>query len=227
MARIADVGGFRLVIPAGAAEEERLVRHAARRIQKEPLHTRFAIRQPVAEKTEIGFEACIRGRRKMRVGTERIVDGDAVAGAERAIGIGDRIAPTIGQDKVEIGQAPAQGVMGHLGDFSQCCRGIDVPEDLERIRAGCGHDLRQKKIVLKADAARLDDDISLRGERRDMLERGQAAFIDHDRAPVGRADIAMLLPIVDVRLEKGDVVAVPRQRSQKAPIVGGGTIPVG
>src|SRR5690606_2666304 len=82
-------------------------------------------------------------------------------------------------------------------------------------------------IVLKPNSARDNDDVSLRRMARNIGDGHCRAGIDDDLAPIRLVDVAVLLPLVDVRLVEGDVIAAPCQRMQQSTIVGGGAIPVG
>ena len=54
-------------------------------LEKEFVHTSFAVRQTIAEKREIAMEARIGMHRKVNIRIESVVDRDTFAGADLSI----------------------------------------------------------------------------------------------------------------------------------------------
>jgi hypothetical protein len=125
-----------------------------------------------------------------------------------AVGIDHRIAATIGEHQIDPGEGLVQRVIGGLPQFGERCRRIHVPEDFQGPWAGMAKDFLEQKIVLEADAACLDDHIGLAAAAATIFSAVDRAFIDDDLAPFRRIDVAVLLPVVDVGLVEGDVVAL-------------------
>ncbi len=97
----------------------------------------------------------------VRLGIDGVVNRNAIAGTQRAIGVDHGIAAAIGQHEIQGGKRAAKRVVGcgpELGQSGWC---IDIPEDFQRRRVCRGHHLGKQQLVLEADAARLDDDLRL------------------------------------------------------------------
>ena len=86
---------------------------------------------------------------------------------------------------------------------------------------------RSSASSAKAHAARLDHHVGYGGAGDSRAQPVIGRGIDHDAAPGRRRDVAMALPVEDVGLVEGDVVAERGERPQQAAIVGGGAVPVG
>src|SRR5947207_4672574 len=71
---VADVGGHRLAVPAGAAEQGEATRSQDACLEKEFLDACLAISKPVTEKAEVACEIGSRRYRVMHFGIERVVD---------------------------------------------------------------------------------------------------------------------------------------------------------
>ena len=227
MAAMADIGGHRLAFPAIAANQEAAVGQQRGGLEKIFLHSRFPVGQAIAEESEIAGEARIGRDGEMGVGIERVIDGDAFARAHCSIGRDDRIAAAIGEDKVDLRQHGADGMRRIGAHFVQRRGGIDIPENAQGIGTGALHDAGDQVIVEHAHAARLDHDIGVGGFVHDAGEALDGGGIDGDARPVGRIDIAMLLPIESVGFVETDVMAATGQFAQDAAIIGGGAVPVG
>ena len=112
MADIVDVGRHRLVAPAAAAQQETAFRQAGRGIEEELFDPCLAVGQPIGHEAEISFEARVRGDRVVGFRVQRIVDRNAVAGADSLVGVDHRLAAAIGEDIIEAGDQRAQGIAG-------------------------------------------------------------------------------------------------------------------
>ncbi|EGE59438.1 hypothetical protein RHECNPAF_2190032 [Rhizobium etli CNPAF512] len=227
VADVVDIRRHRLVLPAGATEQEFPVPQTRGRLQEEALDPGLPVRQAIAEETEIGAKAAVLRYRMMSLRVERIVDRNAFGCPDGAVCTHDRIAAAIGQHKIDLGERSAQRVIGIGPEFGKRCRGIDVPEDFQGSRSRVAKDFLQQQIVFETDAARLDDNIGPCSFAGNGLQCVDRSLVDDDPAPVRWIDVAVFLPIVDVGLVEGDLIAFPRERPQQAAIVSGGTIPIG
>jgi hypothetical protein len=96
----AHVRGQIQIRPAAAGEDEAPVRKAPHRLEEELPHPLLAVRQPVADESEIDGEAGVRRDRVMGRWIERVVDWYAGAGAEPAVGLDHRVPAAVGEDQV-------------------------------------------------------------------------------------------------------------------------------
>ena len=143
MAEAPHVRRHRLVLPAGAAQQEAPLRQQPRRRQEEFLDARLAVGQPVAEKAEIARETRVRRHRMMRRGVEPVVDGHAAPRPQRLIGSDDGRPPAIGQHHVELRASASAAGAGRVAisarvagaSTSQKMRSASAPRRLHHARS--------------------------------------------------------------------------------------------
>jgi hypothetical protein len=225
---VADVGGHRFVVPAVAAEQEATVGHGAGGLEEELVDARLAVGDAVREEREIGDEAGLGRGLEVGVGIERVVDGDAEAGAERLVAAHHRIAAAVGEHHVVAGDEGAERIGRVVARAVERGGRVDVPEHHLVVRALVREHARLEELVEDAHAARLDDHVRAPG----LLERAQGgalvgAGVDDHPGPGRIGDVAVLLPIERVGLVEGDAVAARGERPEDAAVVGGRAVPVG
>ena len=69
-------------------------------------------------------------------------------------------------------------------------------------------------------------DRPVRGLRGDGFQSFDGPRIDHHLAPLGRIDVTVFLPSVNIRFVKSDGIATFSHRLQQAAIIGRRTVPV-
>ena len=117
-----------------------------------------------------------------------------------------------------------RGVAAHL---VQRRRGVDIPEDLERMGRGVARDPLDQLGIEHADPARLDDDVGVGRFGKNTAQPLGRRRVHHRSRIGGRLDVAMLMPIERVRFVEDDIVAMPRQRRQDAAVIGRRPVPIG
>src|SRR5690606_3114965 len=132
-------------------------------------HTRFAIRQTIAEKAEQPRESRIRRHRMMRLRIERVVDGHAASRTEPRVLLYYRLPAAVGEHEVVAGHEICERIARVARQPLQRRRCVDVPECNEGSRLAQSQHPTLEQIVVHADTAGLYDKIRRpRGFQRAM-----------------------------------------------------------
>ena len=227
-------GGGRWPAARGSPSRSRRAGSSASRqapggLEEEGVDPRLAVRHPVAEKAQRAGEARVGRLREVGVGIERVVDRHAAAGAQMPVGADHRIAAAIGADEVEArGSAARNGSAGSASTRSSVA-GASTSQNSDDLPGPAGRQHAGLELgVEHPDAARLDQHVELATPRpRAAASPSAVAGQTTTRAQSRIRDVAMLLPLVGVGLEEGDLVPARRQRLEQPAIIGGGAVPVG
>ena len=141
MADRADVGRHRLVVPATAAQQERLVRAARGGVEEERLDPRLPVRQAVGEEGEVRPEPGVGSEPEWWVaGIERVVNRHAPPRAQRRVGVDDRRPAAVGQHEVKIASGQRRiGWPGSALDGGEGRGRVDVHKGAQRAGPGMAH----------------------------------------------------------------------------------------
>jgi hypothetical protein len=158
MADVANVRRKWFISPATAAEKKLLFGSELRGTNKEFFNSRFAVGKAIAQKRKIAQEAGVGVYRKVNVGIERVIDGDAVASTDFTITAGYGPASPIREHKREFGKQGMERIGWICGDAVECRRGIDIPKHFAN-GSGQGGDAGFEKLVENAYPACLDNNV--------------------------------------------------------------------
>ncbi len=162
----------------------------------------------------------------MRVGIERVVDRNAVARTETAIGSDHARTAAVREHEVIARNQCEKWIVRIFGNAFERSRRVDIPENhAATFIAKCEHFAFEERIA-DADTARLDDDIGAARTLQCFHRPGFAAGIDDDVGPRRRIDVAMVLAIQRVGFVKGDAMSARIQCANDAAIVGRRAVPV-
>jgi hypothetical protein len=112
-------------------------------------------------------------------------------------------------------------------DFIKGGGGIDIPEHRQGIVPGLAQDALKKLRIIDPDAARLDDHIGVPRLCQNGRQTSGRGRPDHHPRPFGRIDVTVGLPVIDVGLVEGDLVAARGERPQDPAVIGRCAVPVG
>src|SRR5262249_27592160 len=99
------------ILPASAAQHESGARTIRGSPKKELVAPRSPVRQAIAEKTQLSFEAGVAGGREMRARIQGVIDGNASSGAARLVRPNHGVTAAISEDQVVLRNVRGEGII--------------------------------------------------------------------------------------------------------------------
>ena len=219
------LSGSRFSAPALAAEQELELGCLFGSGKEELLNPRFPVRHAVSDECQIASEAIFRRDRKMSAAIQTVINRKAILGPEPQVVLDDRIATTISKDKIVLRNEPPERVSDIYFDTRQGCGSIHIPKCHPRMRRADVEDFTFQPFIVGADAAVFDDEVGKRSLVKHLVQIARR-LIDPLFSVLDRRAITILLPFVNIRFRKCDMVAKFVQISVNSAVIGGCPVPI-
>src|SRR5437868_1341220 len=139
----------------------------------------------------------------------------------------DRWAAAVRENKIILGNELPKWVDWILLHPLEGCRGIDVPKDNVLVWTFFFENCGFEQLVEHPDSARFYDHVAIFGGLQLLQSRLGFVFVNDNLGPIRWTKVAMLLPLVRIRLIKSDAMSALVQRSHDSAIIRGRPIPIG